>query len=104
MKKKVWFEACDCGQEGLGNHGYFHDSKRGKCPVPTMSMEAGKKMLAILAERYRLSPAEVIEVEAQLLAAKLEEKTNATEMTYLGLYVQAGKMGIPFELLLASAV
>jgi hypothetical protein len=78
-ESKVRFEMCTCNSKKLGPHGYFYDSKAGKCPFPNASIESAEKNLTYLTEERGLTPEEVEAVRAQIKAAGLPEKMSDDE-------------------------
>lgn len=85
MARRVWFEKCDCAGDDRP-HGYLHVTSRKpveRCPVPTMSVEAGKALLDSVAKTDKLTPAEVEEVCAEFKAAGLPEKMDSDELMML---------------------
>ena len=96
MKKKVWFEKCDCGAHGGGPHGYFHAIGKGKCPIPMFSMEAGESMLTAISTEIELSEAEKEKVRGQFRAAGLAEKLTDADSEMASLFA--------FQAMLASVL
>jgi hypothetical protein len=84
---QVWFKKCGC-HILREPHGYFHDSVKGRCRTPTLSLESGKMALDGILKTRRLSAKSVAKILAQLQDAGLPKRCGTDERV-AALFVQA---------------
>ena len=78
MSARVWFKVCRC-HVTRDPHGNFHDSTKGRCPTPILSMESGTLALRGIAEMRGLSAKEVADIFTQLRDAGMPARCDTDE-------------------------